>query len=166
MSEEKKEKKGGKLKIILIVLLIIIAVGGGAFAGYYFFSKLNNNSAKTNALPVQTTANTTNVATSVVSGRTYSVDDFLVNLADEDAKRYLKVKVYLGYENKKMDKELDTKKPIIRDTINSVLRAKKSTDFTAKGTEDMKKEILQRLNPLFTNGQLDNIYFYDIIVQY
>lgn len=166
MSEEKSEKKGGKFKMILIVLLIIIAVGGGAFAGYYFFSKLNNNQAKTNTLPVQTTANTTNVATSVVSARTYSVDEFLVNLADEDGKRYLKTMVYLGYENKKLDAELATKKPIIRDTINSVLRSKKSTDFTSKGTEDMKKEILQRINPLLINGQLDNIYFYDIIVQY
>jgi flagellar basal body-associated protein FliL len=165
LSEEKKEKKRGKLKIILIALLAIAAVGGGAFAGYYFFSKSNNSQAKTNVLPVQSTANTTNVATAVVSERTYSTDDFLVNLADDDGKRYLKVKVYLGYENKKLDKELDTKKPIIRDAINSVLRAKKSTDFTAKGTEDMKKEILQRLNPLFANGQLDNIYFYDIIVQ-
>ncbi|QAT39959.1 flagellar basal body-associated FliL family protein [Clostridium sp. JN-9] len=166
MSEEKKEKKSGGIKVILIVILIIIAVGGGAFAGYYFYSKSNSSKPKANTLPVQPAANTANVATSVVSQRTYSADDFLVNLADEDGKKYLKVKVYLGYENKKMDKELDAKKPIIRDTINSVLRVKKSTDFTAKGTEDMKREILQKLNPIFTNGQLDNIYFYDIVVQY
>lgn len=165
MSEEKKEKKGGKLKIVLVALIIIIAIGGGAFAGYYFFSKSNNSQAKVNTMPIQNSVSTANVATGIVSGRTYSADDFLVNLADADGKRYLKVKVYLGYENKKMDKELDTKKPMIRDSINSVLRSKKAADFTDKGTEDMKKELLQRLNPLFTNGQLDNIYFYDIIVQ-
>jgi flagellar basal body-associated protein FliL len=96
------------------------------------------------------------------------MDEFLVNLTDDGGKKYFKVKLYLGYntKNKKnMDKELEEKKPILRDAINSVLRSKKSVDITQKGVEDLKKEILARINPYLESGKAENVYFYDILVQ-
>lgn len=157
------EKKGGKaFKIIIIVLLVLIVVGGGAFAGYYFIlSKSNKSNVQVGQVPV----NSAGVQGTVVSSRTYNLGEFLVNLADEDGKRYIKVTIYTGYENKKLDKEFDEKKPIIRDAVNSVLRSKQTKDFTSKGTEDIKTQILNRINPILTSGKVDNIYFYDILVQ-
>lgn len=173
MSKEKNNKGGKDLKIVIIILLVILIIGGGVFAGYFFYLNKNGNGAKAQAVPQgqQVNYNQSNVngqnnaPINVVSAKTYCLDEFLVNLADEDGKRYIKVKIYIGYESKKMDKEVEAKKPIMRDAVNSVLRSKKVKDFTPKGVEDIKMEILNRVNPVFTTGRADNVYFYDIVVQ-
>lgn len=176
MGEKKKEKKekkessgnGNAFKIVIIALLLIIIIGFGAFAGYYFFfSKNNTGSSNKNMTYTNNSAQSVqgNSTSGNVSALTCNMDEFLVNLADPDGKRYLQVTIYIGYENKKMTKEFTEKKAIIRDAINSVLRAKKASDFTAKGTEDLKVEILNRINPIFENGKADSVYFYNILVQ-
>lgn len=169
--KEKKEGSGNAFKIIIVVLLLVIIIGVGTFAVYYFISTKNNtaNTAGKNIVYNTNTANAQNAqgtsSTYNVSAITANMDEFLVNLADPDGKKYLQVTIYIGYENKKMTKEITDKKAIIRDSINSVLRSKQSKDFTAKGTEDLKTEILNRINPIFTKGKADSVYFYNILVQ-
>jgi flagellar FliL protein len=159
----KGEKKEKSLNMIIVILLVIIIVGLlGLAAGFYFFSIKGNN---TSAMNTNTTKTSTTSENKGVSTLTFAVDDFLVNLSDEGGKRYIKVKVFVGYDNAKLSKELETKKPIIRDAANSVLRAKKTTDFTEKGTEDVKKELLTRINPILSEGKANNIYFYEILIQ-
>lgn len=158
------KEKGNGLKIIIIILLVIIALGLG-FGGYMIF--FNKNSANT-ATNSPSSNNTVINSANELSPYTYSMDEFLVNLTDDGGKKYFKVNLYLGYntKNKKnMDKELEEKKPILRDAINSVLRSKKSVDITQKGVEDLKKEILARINPYLENGKAENVYFSDILVQ-
>lgn len=160
MSEDKKKSSGNKLMVIMIILLIIIIVGAGAFSAYYFIFSKNPKQTK-NANQVQSVS-----GQSQASSETYSLDEMTLNLADKDSRRYIKLTMYVGYEkNKKLSSELETKKPILRDAVANILRAKKSADFTSKGTEDIKQEILKRINPVLTKGKVDNIYFYDILVQ-
>jgi flagellar FliL protein len=152
----KKEKapKGNILKIIIIVLLALIVVGGAAFGGMYIASKKAPSADSKSEKVVE------------VNEVTYSLDEFLVNLSDEDGRRYLKVKVFIGYEeNEELVVELETKKPIIRDLINTSLRAKKTTDFSATGVETIKAELIASINPVLTKGKISHIYFNDILVQ-
>lgn len=178
MSENKKEKKPNKLiKIILVALIVILAGGAGVFVGAKFLntSKAATTTSATAAKPatpkltINTDTSTVNTDTKYsyeISKYTYQIsDDFLVNLANTDSKRYLKTKIYIGYDNSKMASELSANKAVIRDAINSVLRTKKAEDITPKGVEDLKKEILDRISPIFQNGKPNNIYFYDILVQ-
>lgn len=155
MSEEKKSNKA--LTIVVIALLLIIIVGGGAFGTYYFFFSKKDSKAVAVKTPESQAL--------VVSSKTYCLDEMLLNLADEDGKRYVKVTIYIGYENKKLAKEFEEKKHILRDAVGSVLRAKKSKDFTAKGCEEIKQEILNKINPILTVGKADNVYFSGILVQ-
>lgn len=161
---DKKEKDKG-LQIIIIILLVLILVFGLAFGGYFLFIKKDSDTASENTI----NSKAQNSAASEVSPYTYSLDEFLVNLADEGGRRFFKVKLYIGYtarDEKKIAKELEDKKPILRDAINSVLRSKKSTDITSqKSVDDLKKEIINRINPYFQYGTVNNIYFYDILVQ-
>jgi flagellar protein FliL len=158
MSEQKGAKniKTNKniLLIVVIVLLIVLIVGGGAFAGYYF--ALRNNPAPTIAAKVGS-----------IDEATLEIEELIVNLSDENSKRFLKVKLVLAYdsENKKFAKELESKKPVVKDGIISVIRSKKATDLTTKGAEDLKAEILNRVNPVFTTGKLTNVYYSDFLVQ-
>lgn len=180
--ESKNEKKGSsKIKIIIIAIVAILVVGAGGYFGYTMFMKNKGEAAKTTAHTTQQVviqqgqqqagANGQQVAQNVtflqqvVSAKTFGLDEFLINLADEDGKRYLKVKVFLGYDNKKLAAELEEKKPILRDAIISVVRTKKAADITPKGVESIKMELIQRINPLLKEGQLNNIYINDILVQ-
>jgi flagellar FliL protein len=152
--QKDKSSKGNILKIIIIVLLALVVVGGAAFGGMYIASKkapsVDAKSSKTEE----------------VNEVTYSLDEFLVNLSDEDGRRYLKVKVFIGYEeNEELIVELETKKPIIRDLINTSLRAKKTTDFGSAAIETIKAELIASINPVLTKGKISHIYFNDILVQ-
>jgi flagellar FliL protein len=149
-----KPQKSNVLKIVIIVLLSLVVVGGAAFGGMYVAGKKD--------------LSTTNksVKNEDVNEITYSLDEFLVNLSDEDGRRYLKVKVFIGYgENEELTMELETRKPIIRDLVNTSLRAKKTTDFSATGVDTIKKELIASINPVLTKGKISNIYFNDILVQ-
>lgn len=151
MSE--KPKKGNSLKLVIIVLLGLILVGGAAFGGMYI-------AGKKGATPTSTTKA---VETKEV---TYSLDECLVNLTDSDAKRYLKVLVYVGYgENEELSTELKEQKPVIRDSVIKILRSKKTTDFSDTGIDIIKKEIIAKINPVLTKGKVDHIYFNDLLVQ-
>lgn len=153
-NNDKKNKKGNILKIVIIVLLLLILIGGTVFATYYFVVSRNGSNKSSAEQEVEITENM------------FSLDDFLVNLADEKGKRYLKVKIYIGYEeNKDLAAELELKKPILRDSAIGVLRDKKSEDIDAHGSELLKNELLIKLNSNLTKGKVRNVYFYDILVQ-
>jgi flagellar FliL protein len=149
-----KPQKGNMFKVIIIVLLSLIIVGGAAFGGMYFAGKKDSNTTNKTAKSEE------------VTEITYSLDEFLVNLSDEDGRRYLKAKVFIGYEeNEELTVELETKKTIIRDVVNTSLRAKKTTDFTGTGVDTIKKELIAIINPVLTKGKISHIYFNDILVQ-
>ncbi|MBX4265193.1 flagellar basal body-associated FliL family protein [Clostridium estertheticum] len=151
MSE--KPKKGNSLKLVIIVLLGLILVGGAAFGGMYI-------AGKKGATPTSTAKA---VETKEV---TYSLDECLVNLTDSDAKRYLKVLIYVGYgENTDLETEIKAQKPIIRDLVIKTLRAKKAADFDDSVVDNIKKELITKINPVLTKGKIDHVYFNDLLVQ-
>lgn len=167
-----KEKSGSsKLKTIIIVILLIAVCGLGGYFGYNKFLKDNSDSNKVQTPVVQTNTNmqTTNQSSSylsqIVSSETFELDEVTVNLTDEDSSRYLKASIYLGYDNSKLTSELEDKKPIITDAVISILRSKKAEDIVPKNMENIKMEIIQRINPMLKKGKLNNVYFTDLIVQ-
>lgn len=175
--ESKKEKKGGsKIKVMVIAVVAILVVGAGGYVGYTMFLKDKGTAAKTTVHATQQVQQQTGAGAQqvvqnvtftqpVVSEKTFDLGEFLINLSDEDGKRYLKVKMFLGYDEKKLAAELEEKKPILRDAVISVVRTKKAADITPKGVETIKMEIIQRINPLLEKGQLNNVYINDILVQ-
>ncbi|MGE5628554.1 MAG: flagellar basal body-associated protein FliL [Solirubrobacterales bacterium] len=149
---KEKKAKGKPLIYVIIIILLLVIIGGGGYFGFKLLGQSKGN-------------NTVKETVKAVPELTYGLDEFLVNLADEGSTRYVKVKVYIGYDNKKLTEEMKTNTPAIRDTIIKVLRSKKAQDFSDKGTEAIKSEILEKINPLLSKGRATEIYFYDILVQ-
>lgn len=146
-----KPKNGNVFKVVIIVLLVLILVGGTTFGAVYYFSKKNS---------------TETAKPKVITEVTYSLGEFLINLLDGEGRRYLKVNVYIGYEdNKDLTVELEANKPIIRDAVNTLIRSKKTTDFSDVGLDAIKKELIASINPILTKGKITHIYFNDILVQ-
>ena len=156
MSEKKEKGNGNGFKIVIIVLLLLVVVGGGAFGGMYLAGKKSASTTTKTAKAVE------------VNEVTYALDEFLLNLKDDDGRRYLKVKVVIGYEeNKKLTEELGTesKTSIIRDAVIETLRSKKTTDFSSTGIDTIKDQLIAKINPVLTKGKISHIYFNDILVQ-
>lgn len=148
MSEKQKKKKNVLSKVIIILLLLIV-VGGAAFGGMYYFSNKSSKTAKAVVIPEVT----------------YSLEEFLVNLLDNNGATYLKVTVYVGYQtNTDLTTEITAQKPVIRDIVNTYLRSKKSSDFSGSGIDTIKSDLIQRINPVLTKGKISHIYFNSIVI--
>ena len=184
MGEKKKEvvksKSGFKLVIIFLILIILIALGAATF--WMFFL---NKKGETQVLPASvngtvSTNKTVNFKTTdggrvivmpnkqvvILSTIKYDLGEFVVNLSDEGGKKFLKAKLAVGFESKKLTTELEENKMVVRDIVISVLKSKKTVDYlTEKGVDDIKNEIIKRLNPYFEKGQISNVYIYEQITQ-
>lgn len=139
-------KGASKLLIVVIILLVVILIAGGFF-GYMLLVKNKNSTSK--PLPEKTMA----------------MDEFVVNLGDQDIRTYIKAKIFLAYTDKKVEKELTEKMPQIRDIVITTIRNKKSTEFEGNKLDAVRKEITGKVNTLLTTGKITNVYFYDILIQ-
>jgi len=158
MGKEKKESKIDKGSLFKTIIIVFIAVGiaGGSFFAGIMLDKL--------VLSKET--NKVEKSKDEVKEVMFTLDDFLVNLADKGGRRYLKAKICLGYEeDKKLSAELEENKLKIRDAIINVLRTKKTGDLNENGTEKLKIEIKDTVNMLLNEGKITNVYFSDILIQ-
>lgn len=154
---EASGNSGNLFKIIIIILLVVLIVGGAIFAGFMYASSKNPNSNNMN----------TNFRSNFIKDLVICpLDENTINLADKDAKRYIKVKVSLGYEkNAKLAEELEKDKDKITDCVISVIRGKKADDLNAVHEEDIKKTIKDKVNQILINGQIEQVYFSEILIQ-
>lgn len=97
---------------------------------------------------------------------TYSLGEFTVNLNEPGYKRYIKVKISVGYTTKKLDTELGEDTSSISDAINGILRSKKLDDVNSPEKTDLvKKEIKDKINGILKTGKITNVYFDQILIQ-
>ena len=165
--QEEGKKKGGFLKIIIIALIgMIIGGAGGFFAFKMFFAKTpppkpdnaSQTAQKAQAAPV---APKKNEILPMVD-----LDPFIVNLADKDTRRYLKVKMSLEVSDKKVEEEVKKRMPEIRDIITLLLSSKTYADLsTIDGKLALKAAIVNRLNSIIVSGRVTNVYFTEFVVQ-
>ncbi len=171
--EVEVEKKGGS-NIILIVLasvLFLILLGGGV-AGYLLLSEdtevINDANRATQAHVVQKKTTTKSVRGTDYTqiGQMYPMDQFVVNLYSESGSRYLKAALNFELAGEELAAELDAKKPLIRDIIIKALSAKTYEEVsTIKGKENLKDEIVLNVNEVVSDGQINNLFFTDFVIQ-
>ncbi len=99
-------------------------------------------------------------------GPIYPLDTFIVNLADAQGKKYLKVKLEFELDNPIVPGEIDQRLPQFRDTILTVLSSKTFEDIRQlEGKYQLRAEIMTMLNRFLTSGKITNVYFTEFIVQ-
>ena len=149
--------------LILIVVVIIVAVLAGLGGAYFLFGK-NNAAAKVPPPPP-----------TVIT----KLGDIVVNLADDDVPRYLRVGVNVEIEGQgeTAAKGFEEKSVIFKDRVITFLRSKKSEDISgAEASQKLKEEMLKVLEE--TAAELNkkvekkeekikivNVYFSDFIIQ-
>lgn len=156
MAEESKEvreeKKGGFKKVLLIVLpLLLLSAAGGA--GYIFLFSKKDKKEESSPRPPQV-------------GVMMDLGTFTVNLADKDADTYARVSITLELSDQKVRQELEKRLPIVKDAIIDVLSSKTSSFVkTPEGRENLRLELIKRINTILIEGGVRNIYFTEFVVQ-
>lgn len=101
-----------------------------------------------------------------LQGHIYNLDSMIVNLADTEFPRYLKIKIDLESEQTKPNEEFDKRLPQLKDTILSILTGKTYAEIVeSKGKLQLKEEILAEANQLFETVKIKKVYFTEFVVQ-
>lgn len=145
-------KKGLPLIKIAILGVIVLALGAGGYVGWIKFFKN----------PASETTHKIETEKKII----HDWESFLVNLADANGKRYLKLAMKLELSGTKLQEELAQRNFEMRDSIIMVLSGKEFEDIsTPPGKTRLKQEIMNRLNKIMKSGQVKEIYFTEFIVQ-
>lgn len=100
---------------------------------------------------------------------TMNLDSFLVNLADPDATRFIKVTFRLGLNENSLGEALRDDPVTLaatRDAIISILGTRTSDELlSAEGKEKLKRDIREAVGKVLPRGKIIEVYIMDFVVQ-
>jgi flagellar FliL protein len=148
------------ISLVAVLFIVIIGLTGGLFM---IWTKLSTPAAQANSA---VGSEGQDQQTQQSLGPIYSLDTFIVNLADEGGKRYLRVTMDLELANGTIADDINKRLPQMRDSILMVLPTKRFDDIrTVDGKISMRNEIMANLNGLFGKESISNIFFTEFVVQ-
>ena len=157
--------KSKKISKWLIVLLGFILLSGGGIGAVIFFAPWGVPHSL-NFLAIKNPAKGGKEATKKSQGHIYNMEPFIVNLADPDQPRYLKIKISLESKEIKVNEEYEKRLPQLRDTILTLLSSKSYKDISdSEGKKRLREEITSRLNQLLSSFQVQTAYFTEFMIQ-
>ncbi len=90
----------------------------------------------------------------------------VVNLAETGGEKYLKVDLVFNMDSPELSAEMEEKKPILMDTVLTILSNKTFSDINSNvGKNMLRQEIIDKVNAQLETGRIINIYFNDFVVQ-
>jgi len=97
------------------------------------------------------------------------LEPFVVNLADADVARYLRIKISLMVDDKSKVKEVEENQALqlkVRDVILQTLTKKTSQDLIHdEGKKKLRKEIQDEVGPFFKAPKLNDVMFTEFVIQ-
>jgi len=150
-------------KLIFLVVAVLLVLTIGLAAGFFMmWNKLLALSTQANMA-----VNSENgKAQAAALGPLYSLDTFIVNLADAGRSRYLRVTMDLELAQSADAGKLTERLPQVRDSILMILPSKQFDDIAGmEGKIALRDEILAKLNSLFGYNVVTNIFFTEFVVQ-
>ena len=99
-------------------------------------------------------------------GHICNMDPFIVNLADPNQQRYLKIRISLESKEIIVNEEYEKRLPQLRDMILTLLSSKSYKDISdSEGKNKLREEITSKLNQLLSNFQVKAVYFTEFMIQ-
>ena len=99
-------------------------------------------------------------------GKMFHLEPFVVNIADRDRDRFLKLKTEIELSEDKVAGEMEQRLPQIRDLIISLVGSKSFEEVrTIEGKNFLREEILLRVNSLLVTGKAKRVVFTEFVVQ-
>lgn len=150
-----------KLIFLLVTVLLVLTIGLAAG----FFMMWNKLSAL-NTQGYSATATQGGQDRAATMGPLFSMDTFIVNLADAGRSRYLRVTMDLELAESSDAGQLNQRLSQVRDSILMILPTKQFDDIASmEGKMALRDEIMAKLNSLFAKNVVTNIFFTEFVVQ-
>ena len=157
--EEVPVQAGAGKKMILIIIAGVLLLGGGGGAAWYFMGDTEEKPAEHDEHAKAETGHEE-------PGPVMELEPFLLNLADREELRFLKVSIKLELDRPEEKTDYQNKIPAIRDSLLVLLSSKESQLLrTVNGKRRVREEIMTRVNGVMSKGKVANVYFTDFIIQ-
>ena len=159
------KKKSRISGLFVISLIALISSLGGAVISWRIATKearpaLYNDPAR---------QKDDEIARAIESGGVVVLEPFVVNLADADAARYLRIQVSLMLDDKSRIKGASENEALqlkLRDIVLRILMRKHSQELiTEEGKNQLRREILAQLEPYFRRPKLVDVMLSDFVIQ-
>jgi len=158
-TEEAPAKVGSAKKMIVLGLVGVLLLAGGGAAAWFFMGGKNDEEVK----QAQKSHGEEHADE---PGPVMELDPFLLNLADRDEIRFLKVSIKLELDRPEEKTDFQNKVPAIRDALLVLLSSKESQLLrTVNGKRRVREEIMTRVNGVMSKGKISNVFFTDFIIQ-
>lgn len=183
-AEQPEKKKSGFLKYVILMLLLLLLGGGGYFAYLKFFmakpappaaaETTETPKAEEHAAPAEekkaegghgeAKGGHGEKGKDKAPSNIVSLPPFVVNLADQNARRYLKV--VLDVQMTGNPELIEANMAKIRDSLLLLLSSKTSQELaTLEGKITLRREIVDRLNQALGQAKVARVYYTDFVIQ-
>ena len=100
------------------------------------------------------------------NGPLMTLENFIVNLADEEVNRYLKVGLSLELASEEVAESIRKKEPVIRNAIITLTSALTFADIrTVKGKRQLRRKMTQAINTVMGAPVVRTVFFNEFVVQ-
>lgn len=150
-----------KLIFLLVAVLLVLTVGLGAGL-LMMWNKLSDLNTQNNLVVNPGTQQ----AQAAAPGPLFSLETFIVNLADQERSRYLRVTMDLELAKSTDAAMINDRLSQVRDSILMILPSRQFGEIASmEGKIALRDEIIARLNSLFNKKVVTNIFFTEFVVQ-
>ena len=170
--EDPKPAKSGAIgklgKMLLIAVLALASSAGGGVVSFMLMKRTINLNADAKGSE-HNEADAEKIAEMLHKSAVLALEPFVVNLADPDAPRYLRIKISLMIDDKKKEKELAENQALqlkVRDVILQSLTAKTSQELiNEQGKNKLRHEIQEKIAVYFLEPKLVDVMFTEFVIQ-
>ena len=154
-------------KMLLMIVLALASSAGGGVVSFVLISRTLNAQAKPAEKPEK--AEQEKIAEMLEKSAVIPLEPFVVNLADTDAARYLRIKISLMVDDKTKLKDVAENQALqlkVRDVILQSLTAKRSQELiNAEGKNNLRHEIQEKVAMYFRAPKLVDVMFTEFVIQ-
>ncbi len=164
--EQEPQPKKAKSKLLLVAVIGVLLVALLGVGGFIVYTQVLGGGGGGGEEAKKEAAKAAELKEAAKLGVVTAIDPFIVNLVDDEGKRYLKVSMQLELDSEMLNEEVTNKMPQIKDTIITVLSEKNTDDLlTVNGKFKLKEQIQTRVNVLLKTGVVKNVYFVEFVIQ-
>lgn len=151
---EGEEKKGGSKKLIIFGVVGLLVIGGGVFAATTVLGgQEEEEEVAAEAAPPE-------------EGEILALESLVVNLADTDRDRYVRVGLAAVLAKETLADDIKARLPLLRNAMLRVFVPKKSQELTKlDGLEQLHEELSEAAKGVYPNGNVLRVVVTDIVVQ-
>jgi len=151
VADENNEGNNNNLmKLIAIFLLMVIVAAGTSYGVITYLTSTQQEEQKEEKKEF---------------GPTYTLGDFTVNLSDSGGYQFIKASIVVEVSDEKVIEELEKRSPQLRDVLISNMREASVDEIEEPGAKTLKRNIKNELNTVLNEGQIENVWFTQLVIQ-